>query len=240
MRRLLAALVLLLAATAPAVADDDARVLRVLDGDTSVVAVGRRDDVHVRLIGIDTPELHASEKLDRDAARSGRPVDAIQAEGARARDAAAALLLGKTVRLEYDVERYDRYDRTLAWVRLPDGTLANERLVRDGWARVYTHPPNVRHVATLRTAQDAARAAGAGLWAATPPPARTPPGSAAPTADGGCPSTHPWKGNQTVRRDRPVCIVHGPRDPYWAKTRAERCYANEAAAVADGCRRARR
>jgi micrococcal nuclease len=239
MARLLAALVLLLATTAPGAADDAARVVRVLDGDTIVAVAGARE-IHVRLIGIDTPELHASEKLDRDAARSGRPVEAIQADGARARDAAEQLLRGRTVRLEYDVERTDRYDRTLAWVWLPDGTLANERLVRDGWARVYTHRPNVRHVAALRAAQDAARAAGAGLWAAAPPPARAPAGSAAPGPDGSCPASHPWKGNQTVRRGRPVCIVHGPHDPWWEKTRAERCYASEAAAVADGCRRARR
>jgi micrococcal nuclease len=37
-------------------------------------------------------------------------------------------------------------------------------MVRDGWAVLYTVPPNVKYEERLRRAQNEARARGAGLW----------------------------------------------------------------------------
>lgn len=71
------------------------------------------------------------------------------------------------VRLVYDVERRDRYDRTLAYVdRLRDGLFLNAALVREGYAAAYTVPPNVCHVDELVAFQRRAREAGRGLWSA--------------------------------------------------------------------------
>jgi len=117
-------------------------VERVADGDTFSCRDGRR----VRLLGIDTPEL---------------------AQGEPGRQAHAALrrLLpkGTTVRLERDVAPRDRFGRELAYVWT--GTrLVNEALVREGWAMLYTLPPNVKYAARLERAQKEARAARAGLW----------------------------------------------------------------------------
>jgi micrococcal nuclease len=42
--------------------------------------------------------------------------------------------------------------------------LINELMVRDGWALLYTVPPNVRYAERLARAQKLARANGAGLW----------------------------------------------------------------------------
>jgi micrococcal nuclease len=57
----------------------------------------------------------------------------------------------------------DRYGRMLAYV-WTGATLVNEVMVRDGWAVLYTVPPNVKYAERLAQAQKEARAARAGLW----------------------------------------------------------------------------
>ncbi|MGE0354074.1 MAG: thermonuclease family protein [Gemmatimonadales bacterium] len=123
-------------------APDSCDVGRIVDGDTFYCQNGEK----VRLIGIDTPEM--------DQGSSGR----------RARAALVRLIEGRTVRLENDVDPTDRYRRRLAYVWLRD-TLVNEQLVAEGWAVVYTVPPNVRYVERFRQAQRRARTDQRGLWA---------------------------------------------------------------------------
>lgn len=210
-------------------------VVEVTDGDTIVVRLPSGDE-RVRLIGIDTPELHASEKLDREMARSGRSREAIQAMGRAARDFTATTLRGRTVALETDVERRDRFGRLLAYVWLDD-VLVNERIVEGGWATLLTMPPNVRFAARLRAAETRARATRVGLWGERPATAAA--RGVSPLSGGRCPDSHPLKGNISAR-DPGRCIVHRPGDEHYAETRAERCYATPADAGADGCRAARR
>ena len=85
-----------------------------------------------------------------------------------ASDHTAQLLAPATkIRLGYDVERRDRYGRTLAYVyRLADGLFVNAALVRDGYAQVATFPPNVTHSDEFVALQRQARGAGRGLWSA--------------------------------------------------------------------------
>jgi len=128
-----------------------ASVVRVVDGDTIRVNLDGRE-VPVRLIGIDTPEVAGPHTDD-------------ECYGADASRFAARALEGRTVALEFDVERTDRFDRTLAYVWL-EGELFNERLVLEGYAVVTTFPPNVRYVDRFTRAQRHAREAGAGLWSA--------------------------------------------------------------------------
>ena len=71
---------------------------------------------------------------------------------------------GTKVVLELDVQILDRYGRVLGYVWLPSGEMLNERLVREGWAVVYTVPPNVKYVERLLKAQREARSQGKGLW----------------------------------------------------------------------------
>ena len=132
---------------------DGVLVTRVVDGDTAEVMLDGRE-VDVRFIGIDTPESVA-------------PDQPIECFGEEASAYAESRIEGRTVRLEYDVERTDRYGRTLAYVWIGD-ELFNETLVAEGYALVTTYPPNVKYVGRFVAAQRAAREAGRGLWGGCP------------------------------------------------------------------------
>jgi hypothetical protein len=54
-----------------------------------------------------------------------------------------------------------------------------------------------------------------------------------------CPLSHPIKGNFTTYSGE-RCIHHLPGGQFHGKTKPERCYAMEADAVKDGCRRSKR
>ncbi len=129
----------------------NALVTRVVDGDTIEVRYRGRT-ITVRLIGIDTPETVAP----------GQPVECY---GPAASAFTERELEGRRVRLEFDVERIDRYGRTLAYV-WRGSELFNETLVRRGYAFVTTYPPNVRYVERFLAAQRAARSHERGVWGA--------------------------------------------------------------------------
>lgn len=145
---LLLALSLLVAGCAPETDEEWGLVERVVDGDTFVLSGGER----VRLIGIDTPE-------------TVKPGTEPEPFGPEASQFAKELLEGKRVRLEWDAERRDRYDRLLAYVYLEDGTFVNQLLVEEGYARTLTVPPNTRYAGQLARAEAEARQERKGLWA---------------------------------------------------------------------------
>ena len=159
MVRRLALLGLVLAAAcagAPvrAVSDGRATVIRVVDGDTIEVRIGGAD-VHVRLLGIDTPETH----------KEDTPVECFGPEAAA--QLATLLPPGTVVRLVRDVESRDRYDRLLAYVyRDRDSLFVDLAMVSDGYAGTLTISPNIAHRGELAAAAADARAAGRGLWKA--------------------------------------------------------------------------
>lgn len=132
---------------APGNATSTRRCTRVVDGDTVVLDGGEK----VRLIGVDTPET-------KDPRR------AVQYFGREASAFTKRLVEGKLVRLEYDRTRRDRYGRTLAYLRLEDGTFVNLEIVREGYGFAYTKYP-FRYMDEFRNAERHARAERAGLWA---------------------------------------------------------------------------
>ncbi|MGB2705755.1 MAG: apolipoprotein N-acyltransferase [Candidatus Omnitrophota bacterium] len=135
-------------------------VTKVIDGDT----IELENKERVRLIGIDTPEARYSRKLERDAKRTKTDHEAIIAMGRKTASFTRSLVEGKRVRLEFDVEKKDRYDRLLAYVYLPDGRLLNAELLKEGYAQVYTFPPNVKHLELFRKLQKEARGNKRGFW----------------------------------------------------------------------------
>ena len=140
---------------------NDILVKRVVDGDTLQLVNGER----VRLIGIDTPEMHESSKLYRDSQRSGRDVFAIKELGRRAFEFTKKLVEGKRVSLEFDVEKHDKYGRILAYVYLKDGTFVNAEIVKQGYASLMTIPANVKYADLFRRLYQEARMNKRGLWA---------------------------------------------------------------------------
>lgn len=71
-------------------------IVRVVDGDTARALVNGREE-SVRYIGIDTPEVD--------------PSIGVECFGAAASTRNEELVDGETVRLQFDAERRDRYDR---------------------------------------------------------------------------------------------------------------------------------
>jgi micrococcal nuclease len=129
------------------------RVLRVVDGDTILVALDGRSE-RVRYIGMDTPE-------------TVKPRTPVQCFGKRASAQNARLVAGREVRLVADAEARDRYGRLLAYVyRRSDGLFVNAELVRGGYATPLSIPPNVRFAQRFRALARGARLAGRGLWSA--------------------------------------------------------------------------
>jgi micrococcal nuclease len=126
----------------------------VIDGDTVDIDIGGREE-RVRLIGIDTPELHTETGAPECMAPEAREFSASQ------------LPAGTEVRLERDVVGRDDYGRLLAYVyRRDDDAMVNELIVAGGYARPLTIAPNDAHRDRFVAAAHAAEAAGLGLWSA--------------------------------------------------------------------------
>ncbi len=140
-------------------------VVKVYDGDTFRCRLESGEEVKVRLIGIDTPESRRNRKAYRDAERSGKSVEEIVRLGRMASAFTKKLIPpGTVVYLETDVQVHDRYGRLLAYVYLPDGRMLNEVLLEEGYATVYTIPPNVKYAERFVELQRRAREEGRGLW----------------------------------------------------------------------------
>ena len=140
------------------------RVKRVVDGDTLLLTNGDR----VRLIGVDTPEVHPSKKLYRDAERTGRDIKTIIAMGKKASAFTKSLVNKNEVRLEYDqanaqIGHRDKYGRVLAYVYLNDGTLVNAEIIKQGYGFAYTRFP-FKHMEEFRRYEREARENKRGLW----------------------------------------------------------------------------
>jgi micrococcal nuclease len=135
------------------------KVSWVYDGDTiKVEGIGK-----VRLIGIDTPE-----KTDSPRDTYYKKHDQIEPATLRqiARQAFEfnlKLLKNHRVRLEFDAEKTDTYDRTLAYVYLPDGRMLNQLLLEQGLAAVYRRFDFKYKDEFLRT-EKSARKHQLGLW----------------------------------------------------------------------------
>ncbi|HEY9855697.1 MAG TPA: thermonuclease family protein [Stenomitos sp.] len=120
------------------------KVVKVADGDTiTIMTDGQKE--RIRLLGIDTPEKK-------------QPV-----WGPAAKDFTTKLVMGKDVRVETDVEERDHYGRVLGYVYVGK-TFVNLELVRQGYAMLYTSPPNVAHTDEFVAAQKEAREAGRNIW----------------------------------------------------------------------------
>jgi len=125
---------------------EKARVSQVVDGDTIKLSDAKK----VRYIGIDTPETKHPSKpqgcFGKEAAEKNRQ-----------------LVAGKEVELEKDVSETDRYGRLLRYVYV-DGQMVNLTLVKEGYAKATSYPPDVKYQDLFRQAEKEARQKQLGLW----------------------------------------------------------------------------
>lgn len=119
---------------------DIAGVKKVIDGDTIVL----EDERVVRLIGINTPEKY--QKFGKEATLKTKE-----------------LVLNKEVILEYDKLRKDIYGRTLAYVYTED-CFINYELIKQGFARLMTIPPNTKYAKEFKEALNYAKTNKLGIW----------------------------------------------------------------------------
>lgn len=126
-------------------------VTKVIDGDTIELESGQT----VRFVGIDTPET----KDPR------RPVGCF---GKEASAETTKLLAGQEIIMQKDVSETDKYQRLLRYIYLPleEGQylFVNDYLVRAGFAKAYTYPPDVKFNEQFLEAEREAREKKLGLW----------------------------------------------------------------------------
>lgn len=134
------------------------RVAQALSGDTieTLSTTGLiADNQTVRLLGIDAPEAEQSPW------------------GSASQRRLQTLVAGKTVRLEFDIEKTDEHGHRLAYVWV-DHHFVNEQLVTEGHALAAPRSPNMARDRRLARAQEKARLLGVGLWNAEQPLRVTP------------------------------------------------------------------
>lgn len=143
------------------------RVLTVYDGDTLGCDLNGNGNIEqpeeeIRLLGIDSPEMHYSRKNPtHDTAHPEDEPFAPQAS--RWLEARA---MKKTVHLEFDVKRHDKYERTLAYVypAAEAPVSFNEQLLGEGLARLLFLGSNRRYERAFKAVEARARIQGKGLW----------------------------------------------------------------------------
>ncbi len=174
MKKAIAFLFFLILLASPCQAANPLTVKRCIDGNTLQLSTGEK----VRLIGVDTPEAGYTDKLRRDAKRTGQNAQKIIKMGKEAAEFTRKLVHGKQVGLEYDVQKKDKNGRTLAYVyfysdpRLGyiDGdksdqtVFLNASIIKAGYAQAVIVPPNVKHQDLFVKLEKEAREAKRGLW----------------------------------------------------------------------------
>lgn len=128
-------------------ADSWHRVKWVIDGDTIVLDNNQK----VRYIGINSPEVAREDHMPEPFGEAAKRFN-------------AGLVKQKKVRLEFDVEPNDRYQRRLAYIFLKNGLFVNAEMLSQGYAYLLYLRPNVRYQTQLLAAQRAAMSAKRGIW----------------------------------------------------------------------------
>ena len=133
------------------------KIIEVIDGDTLVLEGATR----LRLIGIDTPEIR--KKIGSVFIYEPAPFSI------EAKEFTRQLAEKRFARIEFDVEKKDKYGRILGYCFIKqDGgeVFLNKELLQAGFAVLYTYPPNVKYVEEFVESQKQARRNRTGLWGA--------------------------------------------------------------------------
>jgi endonuclease YncB( thermonuclease family) len=121
---------------------------KVFDGDTILLSNGTK----VRFLGINTPEVAGGRKAEEQG-------------GQAAKAWLKQRLEHQKVSLQFDVEKQDKYQRSLAYVFDEQKRNINLELVKNGLAAVSIFPPNLKYLDQFLAAQQSAESAKLGIWA---------------------------------------------------------------------------
>ena len=143
---------------------EKATVVRVVDGDTLVASNTSGQEQKIRLIGVNTPESVSSDETKNCA--EGKEASAYTK---------SVLTPGRTVYLEYDTGRTDKYGRTLAYVWLNDSAnttslnelsshMFNAMLLAKGFANTMEIEPNVKYALSFDLIKQQAQNNQVGFW----------------------------------------------------------------------------
>lgn len=121
----------------------------------SLTLLTPRSSLKVRLVGIDAPDLQQ------------------QPWGSEAKQRLEAMIIGKTVLLEFDTQQKDAFGRHLAYV-WHNGVLLNEQLVKEGYVLWKARSPNYKYDQRLENAGAWAKLMGQGIWNPDRPMRQTP------------------------------------------------------------------
>ena len=140
---------------APAFADLEGRVKRIVDGDTVHVTLADGEVVKVRLVNIDSPEsYYMRERQDPWGRLAKRHLEGLIPRGTR-------------VTLRTPSPALDRYGRTLALI-FRGGRNINLEMVRAGWAVTYLVYPAMGMIDEFMEAQASAIAGKRGIFNPAP------------------------------------------------------------------------
>ncbi len=140
---------------------DEALVVKVIASDLIVLEDARR----IKLIGVESsgPPPRKYVKYDDKGHVIEQPEEPTIPLEEQALTYARELMENKKVRLEYDVDAGDTSGYLYAYVYLPDGRMANVELLRMGFVKLKTTPPNVKYEDKLRAAYQEAKKEKRGL-----------------------------------------------------------------------------
>lgn len=137
-------------------------VQRVSDGDTITVTDTKGDKIHVRFACVDAPEVPHSNKEKYTKSAIAR--NQFQ-WGVKAQQRVQQLVDESGDRVSLTITDSDRYGRQVSEVRLPNGTLVQEILTREGLALVYRpYLKNCPSAAAIEQAEAAAKKQRLGVW----------------------------------------------------------------------------
>ncbi len=116
------------------------KITKVVDGDGIFVQdIFSKEEVEIRFLGIDAPEIKRCRKLDQDERETHLPGQLLIELGRQSWEHLRNLApIGESVSILTEGKYpLDPYGRTLAYVFLSDGTCLNEKMIEDGYAKPY-------------------------------------------------------------------------------------------------------
>ena len=129
---------------------------------TFVLDTGER----IKMIGVRAPEVPKNtERIEYDSfgfvvEKPASPFTTIEENAVKF---IKEMLEGKTVRLEFDVQKKDNGRETLAYVFLENNTFVNAEVIRAGYANLQLQAPNLKYEEALTAAYREARTEKRGL-----------------------------------------------------------------------------